>query len=427
MNDVDMMMTLDSINLELTSNCNLFCEFCPLNTAMEREKGIEMPFECFKNIIDQAKELGLSRVYLFLFGEPLLCSWFEKGIDYCGEKGIQDIHITTNGALLNERKSEAVLRNVAGITFSVTGVSQKVYECFQGYKSRFSLEVIERNIKKFIELRDKRNKYVPINLYYALDKRSIPEWRMFYNKWVHVVDELVFADMQEYDLTHFKLNNGKIRPCSEIIARNKLNFLSNGEVTVCCEDFNTRLSLGNVKASSVGELWNNKKGKDLRKIFQNLNFSSLPSVCQNCYMICRYLNFITSIHIKASDRMLDYINTYFPSKKIMVYGANSLTAAMLYNEDLSKRIVAVIDEHRMEHFVNKEVISFDEQNNFNYDVLIVNLESTGKNTGLTKNQLYMELKERKIDRDKMIIYHSSAGGTDLKGSDIKQMADWIMG
>ena len=46
---------------------------------------------------------------------------------------------------------------------------------------------------------------------YILDDRSRLEWRDYYKKWVNLVDEVVFADMQEYDLSLLNLNDEKIR------------------------------------------------------------------------------------------------------------------------------------------------------------------------------------------------------------------------
>tara|TARA_B100000315_G_C14145170_1_gene393160 strand:+ start:74 stop:520 length:447 start_codon:yes stop_codon:yes gene_type:complete len=123
--------------------------------------------------------------------------------------------------------------------------------------------------------------------------------------------------------------------------------------------------------------------------------------------------------------MLEYLNEFFPGKKVLVYGANSLTAAMLYTEEFAKRIVAVLDEHRMGKYCNKQVLSFDEIMKIDYDVILVNFTNEGKNSGLTKNQIFQKLKLRDLDKEKMVIYHSSAGSTDFQGSDKEEMLKWI--
>ena len=421
------MQTLDSINMEITSKCNLVCDFCPLTIEIDREKFVELDFDRFRSIVDQCKEMGLSRIYLFLFGEPFLYSHFKDAVDYCGNIGIQDLWITTNGILLNKRNSKIVLKNISNLTVSMTGTSQKVYSKFQGYKRKLGLTKIEQNVRDFIKLRDGQNKYLPVTLSYILNDDSFPEWRAYYNKWVNVVDEIVFADYQEYHLEHFELNDDRIRPCREIVARNKLNFLSNGAVTVCCEDFNGKMAAGNMDTHSVSEIWNeqNEKIKEVKRSFQDLKYDALHPECKDCYMICRYYNFITSSQIKSSDRMLEYLNEFFPGKKVLVYGANSLTAAMLYTEEFAKRIVAVLDEHRMGKYCNKQVLSFDEIMKIDYDVILVNFTNEGKNSGLTKNQIFQKLKLRDLDKEKMVIYHSSAGSTDFQGSDKEEMLKWI--
>ena len=419
------MQTLDSINMEITSKCNLVCEFCPLTLEIDRTAHTNI--DRFKLIVDEGKKLGLSRIYLFLFGEPFIYPDFKDAVDYCGFNGIQDLHITTNGILLNKKNSELVLKNIATMTISMTGTTQSVYEKFQGYNVKYQLEAVEKNIINFLKLREQQNRYVPITLSFILNDQSLPEWRAFYKKWVNVVDEIVFADYQELHLEHFELNDDKVRPCSEILARNKLTFLSNGAVTVCCEDYNGKMAVGNMNSKSVSEIWNedNEEIKKVKTVFQDLQYDSLPGVCKDCYMICRYYNFITTSHVKSSDRMLNYLNDYFPGQKVLVYGANSLTSAMLYTEEFSKRIVAVLDERKMVNFCNKKIVSFDEIEHLDYDVLIVNYTNVGKNTGMTKNQIFEELKVRNIDSEKMVIYHSSAGSTDLREADLDVMQKWV--
>ena len=87
-------LTLDSCQIELNSQCNALCKFCPreeilkeepyLNIQENRNINLQMTLEHFKSIIDQSKPLGLSRVHFTGFGEQTRWKWFKEAFDYCG-------------------------------------------------------------------------------------------------------------------------------------------------------------------------------------------------------------------------------------------------------------------------------------------------------------------------------------------------------
>ena len=307
-------MTIDSCQIELNSQCNALCKFCPreeilkedpyLDITDNRNINIQMHFDEYKKIIDQGKENGLSRVHFTGFGEMTTWKWFKKAFDYCGEVGIQDVHLTTNAFVLNDKKSEIILRNCSSVSISITGTTDEVYNNYQGYKVKYKLNDVEKNLINFVNLRNKQKKTTKINLGFIMGDDSIPQWRKYYDKWVNIVDEIVFADLQEYHLEKYGLNNNNIRNCSEIVNRNKLNFLSNGNVTVCCEDFNGVLSLGNMGENTLSEIWQSPKLKKIKKDFIELDYDKIPKNCQNCYQINRRMNFMNNSHVDSLDNLV---------------------------------------------------------------------------------------------------------------------------
>jgi radical SAM protein with 4Fe4S-binding SPASM domain len=57
--------------------------------------------------------------------------------------------------------------------------------------------------------------------------------------------------------------------------------LWNGDVTVCCGDIDGELSVGNVRDSTIEEIWNGAEIKKIRKAHFSKDFSSLP-LCDRC-------------------------------------------------------------------------------------------------------------------------------------------------
>ena len=59
-----------SLQIEPTNNCNLRC-ICCSGYSNERKRGY-MDFGLFRRIIDEAADIGVKRIHLYLHGEPLL-------------------------------------------------------------------------------------------------------------------------------------------------------------------------------------------------------------------------------------------------------------------------------------------------------------------------------------------------------------------
>lgn len=77
-------------------------------------------------------------------------------------------------------------------------------------------------------------------------------------------------------------SNQKIRekkPCSHIFRF--LNVASNGDVVMCCIDYNHSVILGNVNNSNIMDIWNGEKFTKIREDQINGIFSNLCLSCEN--------------------------------------------------------------------------------------------------------------------------------------------------
>jgi radical SAM protein with 4Fe4S-binding SPASM domain len=67
--------------------------------------------------------------------------------------------------------------------------------------------------------------------------------------------------------------------CYEIFY--KMNILHNGDVIICCHDWERTTVLGNVRESSIKEIWNSPKAHSIRKLILNKKYSQIEC-CKNC-------------------------------------------------------------------------------------------------------------------------------------------------
>jgi radical SAM protein with 4Fe4S-binding SPASM domain len=54
-----------------------------------------------------------------------------------------------------------------------------------------------------------------------------------------------------------------------------------GDVVLCCNDYHSSVTFGNLKEKTIMEIWNSKKFKKIRKELWKKNFSILP-ICKKC-------------------------------------------------------------------------------------------------------------------------------------------------
>ena len=88
------------VYIEITNICNMSCSFCHGHKRKKRQ----MSLGEFTLILDKLKG-QTEYIYYHLMGEPLTHSELPEFIKTAGERGFKSI-ITTNGTLLNKRKTE---------------------------------------------------------------------------------------------------------------------------------------------------------------------------------------------------------------------------------------------------------------------------------------------------------------------------------
>ena len=95
------------LDLELTARCNLKCKMCFQNYMLDT-KSI-MSEELFKNIIDEGTQSGLCSIKLQSRGESMMHPKIVELLGYAKEKGVLDVHLTTNGLLLKGKKLDGLV------------------------------------------------------------------------------------------------------------------------------------------------------------------------------------------------------------------------------------------------------------------------------------------------------------------------------
>lgn len=267
--------------VELVSTCNLICVMCPNKDLPENDRGF-MDFEIFKKIVDEAKDF-VSEINLYHRGESLLHPQIDEIIRYARQRGIYT-KIHTNGTLLDESLINKLLcSGLHRLTFSYDAYDKETYEKI---RVGANYDTVMRNIKRLLEIKKERNSHINV----SIELIAFPnmKWREIKNKRNELLSK--FKELPLNGIIIRKIHNWggylNIRKASNKYSTcpfpwNALVVLWNGIVLPCTQDFFGDYKLGNVKNSTLKEIWNCEEMEKLRFLLSNGKYSEVK-ICSNC-------------------------------------------------------------------------------------------------------------------------------------------------
>jgi MoaA/NifB/PqqE/SkfB family radical SAM enzyme len=278
---------LFSIDIEPTNRCNAKCSFCPRDQTPHQ--GLMTP-EVFEQTLRRAQEfrpIGLERadwgtqINLCGLGEPLLNKHTPEWVAKVREAGFE-CGMSTNGALLDERRAHAVLD--AGLTsvFINIGDVDDTYE--DVYQLPF--EKTRDNVVRFGELAKGRCDVSIVLVDYRHDPSHLSSMRSYWQAYgfdhfvtfdvinrggALFVDHMQYEAMSELRKATDRLAQGAKPPvCGAPFAFLFVGY--DGKYYLCCSDWKKEIALGDVFERSFLDVTAEK--------FQNVLDRS--SVCRTC-------------------------------------------------------------------------------------------------------------------------------------------------
>lgn len=130
---------ITNLEFEITSRCNERCIHCYIPNG-KKNRGVDMPFEKFKAIIDQFADMGGLHVTLS-GGEALLHRDILRMLDYCREKDLQ-ISLLTNLALLKAEQIKPLHDvNLSLIQVSLYSMNSEIHDTVTAVKGSFKATI----------------------------------------------------------------------------------------------------------------------------------------------------------------------------------------------------------------------------------------------------------------------------------------------
>jgi MoaA/NifB/PqqE/SkfB family radical SAM enzyme len=253
---------LTTLNIELTSRCNVACSYCTVNRELGRPH-VDMDVDLAARLIEQTP--GLQTLLPFQWGEPLMYEPLDEVLSLAHRRGVRT-YLTTNGlALDGDRFRRLAAAGLTRLTVSLDG-SEQEHDRRRGYAQA---PVLER-------LAEVRRAQQTEGLATALDVSM-------------VVDDEVADGLDEFrarvgplvdrvQLIPRMIARERQRACREP-SRGVLVVLADGRVTTCCADPRGELALGHVRDASPPEIYSAAAFLDLRRRQRAKDF---PETCRNC-------------------------------------------------------------------------------------------------------------------------------------------------
>lgn len=243
-----------------------------------------MDFSLFKKIINDAAEIDVKRVHLYLHGEPLLHAEIVNMIAYIKSRGL-GISLFTNGMRLDREMGKAILMSGVNsadyITFSIQGYSREVHERLMVGVNH---EKVVQNIADFVTLRRECGVNGPIiqTVLYRMPENE-HEVLQYIKRWEKVVDQALCSTITQSFEDYKRESAGLIPPkkksCRSLWER--MTVYWNGDVTTCLEDVDGDYVVGNLENQSIKDIWNGARLSTMRRLHKEGRFSEIPQ-CQRC-------------------------------------------------------------------------------------------------------------------------------------------------
>ena len=274
--------------IEPTNACPYNCMMCPRGKEMKRKIGF-MESSVFTKVIDEVatypEAVKMKEVELFHFGESLLHPQIAEMNEYAASKGLNTV-LSVNAIELNPSVAEKLIRgNASKIIVSLDGFDAENFRIIRGRKIDYpraienivtasavirSLNGSTKLFVRMIELNLNAHKVEAFKSFWQ-EKNIDVEIRRFF-PW----GEKEMVEMGEYD------KYPPFMPCP--FPWQYLVVQWNGDVVACCRDYNAENTMGNVKSSTLKEIWNSHEYVAFReKMVQGVYDNSICQTCMSIY------------------------------------------------------------------------------------------------------------------------------------------------
>lgn len=275
--------------IETVNACQARCPMCTIADWNRKDGAMkDNLFEKIAGEIESHPEV--LRVSLFRDGEPLLDKKLGKRIARIKRHSLADVQICTNVELLDEKRGLEILQ--AGLDECILSIDSTRAATYNKIRVGLDHAKVMENSHRFFQLRDGLRSKCRIRVRMIRQPLNAEEWEArFRSEWWHRLkpgDTVEYRDMHNWggQLHGFHPSKveqgekgGRVPPC--IALWSLMTIFANGDVPLCNVDYNNKFPLGNVRDTSIAELWQSASQNNRRRVHWDGHREILPP-CTNC-------------------------------------------------------------------------------------------------------------------------------------------------
>jgi MoaA/NifB/PqqE/SkfB family radical SAM enzyme len=260
------------VQIESTNICNAKCVFCPRDD-MHRRQGV-MEMGLYRKIVDECVELGIEHVRMHNYGEPFIDRQLVDKVRYAKERGIPQVGMISNGSLITDQVARGMIE--AGLDAINISVDASGREVFESTRIGLKYDKVIANIERLLAIRAELGRTRPKLILSFVRQNNSVEEQTFIEHWQARVDKVHITDLHNWAgtlNTESDVNFPCYRPWLTFTA------LWDGRVALCCADFDGKEILGDLRSSTIREIWNSEPFLRVRRAHLE---SGGPDICRAC-------------------------------------------------------------------------------------------------------------------------------------------------
>ena len=302
------------VEFQINSICNSHCTICPYS-SIEKKFGHErMEDEQIEKLVEEFDEHAdeLERIIPYLNNEPFIDSRFINLLRRLKSKKNHTIEVSTNASLLTKEISEIIVNEKLIDDFRISFFAGNE-EDYKKLMPNLDFYECQNNIKNFLKI---NNNVIPYQItlilvpWMDMEKNILQVKKIFQNANIHPFGFLDRAGnlQDKNDLAVKNNENVKLIGCNLNRPFERMCIIANGDVILCSQDWSREEIQGNVFESSIYEVWNSKRAKEIRNKVLGEVETTKNYICKKCKLAIlsneygeKYLNFKGDKYMDEND------------------------------------------------------------------------------------------------------------------------------
>lgn len=263
--------------IETVNACNARCPMCTIDD-WDRRDGL-MSDELFEKVANEIIEHPeVKRVHLYRDGEPLLDKHLSEKVEKL--RPVNEVGISTNGQLLSMAVGKRLLQTgLDSIILSIDSLKKEVYEAI---RVNCEFETVMQNAHDFILMRNALKSNCQIWVRMIRQESNKEEWPAYEKYWKGLLRSSDRVDYRNLHNWGAQLRGADVgvdnKPC--VALWSLMCIFADGSVPMCNVDYNKKYPLGNVRDSTIKELWQSKLQNERRAL--HLSGDRQIPICKGC-------------------------------------------------------------------------------------------------------------------------------------------------